>query len=573
MRKKIVLIFFVLTQFACCFYLKYTSPQDAKQYSILEKRSNIEEYLNLFQGVRLDGIYTNENSGFIEVPKGQKSLFSPEAYLDFIHISDAHIRDERALLYSRFIGNLLDSIITQVKFRKDQEKYDYAVLKCLLLGLNTYVEDTKHHKPSFLIHTGDSVHVSLVSEIWEFLSIFSQSLKALPWFNAIGNHDITLFGTSILGRSSILRNPTIAFMPINHPSKEKEYNPANFINFHRCKEIILNGIPLRGPVKECTELEKLSPNTFDPHHTLYQGFDFVPSNYSQKKESESEIRQALKGYYTFDYLLEKNATSNSPLKKIRVLVLNTCEYVSPIAQGGVTDEQVEWAREMLEGLPDESTRVIAFGHHPLIAHIEGMRTDGIHRERLDTLNALFKDHVDVYFSGHTHQQGYDEKHGFLQVIAPSIMEFPQSGHKIRIEYHKDWMCIEVIPFSHKEMKYEDNLQKNLEAIVGIWESDEEVREAVQKIVNFWEENSYLKRKDINEILTFWKTDERARNLLQETIQKYHKDEEIMQSIRKAVLLKQAYLARRSSMRDKEREDYTTLGNNYRFYLPLKKEKH
>jgi hypothetical protein len=237
--------------------------------------------------------------------------------------------------------------------------------------------------------------------------------------------------------------------------------------------------------------------------------------------------------------------------------------------GGVSESQVRWVKDILEGLPDKHTRVMAFGHHPLIGGQDSMRTDREHKDRLKTLQTLFKKHVDVYFCGHKHTQSYDNNHGFLQIVGPSLSSFPQSGHKVKIEYGKKSFSIEVVPFSHQEMQNESVLRQDPDRIAAIWEKDEEVIEALKFITSLWKEERYLKTKDINEIVSLWESDERIKTILDEVIQKYDKDTEIKRSLRKAVLLKHAYLGRIAAMEDRKETVYSKLGTNYKFMLPMK----
>lgn len=578
---KIILLFAVSFQFFSCLHLKYSPRHTAREYSVLAKCEDIEGYLNLFKDVELDGIYTNQESGYTIISPSPEIPFVPQTCLNFIHLSDVQLCEERAYLFGGLEMEVFDALVDSLRHGRDQEKYDYAVFKSILLGIDSYAKTALKDKPSFLMHTGDSVHMSLVSELWEFLYIIDQSLKSMPWFNVIGNHDVTVLGTPISRNNVWLKNPTLAFLPISPNTQGRVCDPTNFINFHKAGPVLFSGVPILGPLKGRSGLDTISPGEFDPKGTEYQGFDMLPlqfrlkindaEDYSEDNFPDGEKSfRTLKGYYSFDYRLKKNAATDSPMEKVRVIVLNTSEYVSFKALGGVSESQVKWARDILDGLPDKDTRVIAFGHHPLIGGQGNMRTDREHKDRLEKLQRLFEKHVDVYFCGHTHRQSFDNSCGFLQIMCPALLVFPQSGHKVKIEYGQEHMCLQIVPFSHSEMQNEGVLRQNLGHIAALWEKDGEVIEAIESIVSLGKEESYLKTQDINDILSLWENDEQIKRLVDEKIKKYGKDREIKRSLSKAVLLKHAYLGRVGAMEDDEETVYSKLGTNYKFYIPLKK---
>jgi len=581
-RTRSVLFILVLTlQLYSCLHLKYSSPHEALEYSVLAKCEDIEGYLDLFKDIDIGGLYTDEELGYkIISPEGEVS-FLPETYLDFIHLSDVQLCEERAYLFGSLEMEIFDALVDSLRHGRDQEKYDYAVLKSILLGIEDYAKANPGDRPSFLMHTGDSVHLSLVSELWEFLYLFDQSLETIPWFNAIGNHDVTVLGTPISKNKVWLKNPTLSFLPISSNTKGQVCDPTNFINFHKAGSFLFSGVPVRGPIKSDRSLAVFTQDTFDPNTTKYQGFDMLPqrmrtpnSGFEKFEDSLSysggKTNEAFTGYYAFDCRLRENQSAVAGIKMVRVIVLNTSEAVSANASGGISESQVNWVRKILDGLPFGDTRVIAFGHHPLIAGEGNMRTDREYKGLLQRLQKLFETHVDVYFCGHTHGQSFDNSLGFLQIMGPSLLDFPQSGHKVRIEYSREHMRIQVVPFSHLGMQNEEVLHGDFGQIVAIGEEDAEVVEATESIVAFWKEESYLKSKDINEIVSLWETDNRVKGLLNEKIKSFGKEREIKRAMSKAVLLKHAYLGRQSALEESEETDYSWLGANYRFIVPLKR---
>jgi hypothetical protein len=561
LRIKVVFIFSTIGFLCACYSIQYTTSGGDPELLHYEKYGDLESYLDYFKAVEIEGIHINLEAGIKEISYAGHSGDIPVSRLSFIQISDVQLRDEKAQLWGRFMSKVADAFVGSVRFGRAQEKYDYAVFISLLRGLEGYLRSTEESKPAFLIHTGDSVHVSLVSELWEFLYILNECLQGIPWFDVVGNHDVTIFGTPTLGRSSRWKDPILAGLPINVPGRESRCSPSHFINFHRNGKVLFSGIPFFGPLYRPGEAEYILPPTFDPDHTEYHGFDMDP------RPDAPVSLGPWHGYYAFDCRLKKSGPDSGP-KKVRIVVLNTAEYISSHAQGGFSQQQVDWLADLVRGLPNKETRVIAFGHHPLMDHKEGMRADGVFGRRLDTVLELFRNHVDAYFCGHIHKQGYDHSAGFLQIFCPSLLEFPQAGHKIDLAYGSDSLCVSVFPFSHKDMPREDDLKGTLAQTAGLWEKDPMLLQTLDRMDRLWREDDYLKRRNLLDIVSLWERDAGVKRRLARVIPHDVDQMKLKQTVRKACLLKHAYLGRKAAAEDKNKKDFAHLGYNYRFILPM-----
>jgi 3',5'-cyclic AMP phosphodiesterase CpdA len=128
---------------------------------------------------------------------GEGTLNEPEALFSFLHFSDIQIREPEAKLTNAEASKQLDGIVDSFERSYEQElfsRYTYsAVVATVNEELDVDVEDDEARpKPLFMVHTGDSVDAGLTSEFEDFLSISNQ--LALPWYQAVGNHDILAFG-------------------------------------------------------------------------------------------------------------------------------------------------------------------------------------------------------------------------------------------------------------------------------------------------------------------------------------------------------------------------------------------
>ncbi|MBU4331091.1 MAG: metallophosphoesterase [Acidobacteria bacterium] len=546
-----------------CYVLRYSSPEDASRFSVPGKYRDIESYLNLYKDVVLEGLYFEEDRPFLSVPAetdGQafSAAFQPD--FSFFHLTDVQLRDERANLYSRSTSGFMDRFVRSVRFHADQEKYDSAVFQCLLLGIETHIRKAEGRRPGFLIHTGDSVHVSLMSEAWEFLYLLDTTLTSLPWFNVIGNHDVTVFGTPTLGRSARMKDPTLGFFPLYLSGGGDYSDPEKYIRMHGPESFNLDGIPFSGPVRRPNDLARSPVYRFHPDSTSYHGFDM--------QAGETDEADRMRGYYSFDFEFP-NGDGHSSSGKIRVIVINTAEYVDSNALGGFSQRQIDWLTEQLKKQTDPGTRTIAFGHHPLLPNNDGMRTDGVYSARLKQVQHLFASSVDVYFSGHHHRQSYNREFGFLQVVAPSLLEYPQSGHLVKVDLKGDRMLVEIEPFSHAEMRHRENLRRGLSAVVSLFEPDVMVRSVISEIESAWKESPGLRTKEMADILPLWETDPAVRDLM-DSLVPFGFEERVRTVLAKASLLRQAYLAREAALDDQKENRYFRLGQKLRFTVPFRR---
>jgi hypothetical protein len=91
-------------------------------------------------------------------------------------------------MFRKKLTNFLDLFSDGFDHEPDLVFYDYSYyltqIGAMRLLKNRLPED---QRPSFMIHTGDAIHMGVVSEIYDFIYITNQ--LTIPWFNALGNHD------------------------------------------------------------------------------------------------------------------------------------------------------------------------------------------------------------------------------------------------------------------------------------------------------------------------------------------------------------------------------------------------
>ena len=127
-----------------------------------------------------------------------------------------------------------------------------------------------------------------------------------------------------------------------------------------------------------------------------------------------------------------------------------------VADGYITHDQFSWLDEQLEEAVKLDQKVLIFGHHPLSqmagsAPLMGPYPSGGGEVFLsDYLKS--KPHVLAYFGGHTHRAQIkryaDYRRGnndFLEVIAPSMHEFPQVALKVDLYRSHKKIAISIKP--------------------------------------------------------------------------------------------------------------------------------
>jgi 3',5'-cyclic AMP phosphodiesterase CpdA len=330
----------------------------------------------------------------------------------FVHFSDVQLRDFGVKYMNGKLQRKIADVASGGTQRNEKlDGNDEFPFIALVGAIN------KEKNIDFAIHTGDSVDTGTDGELLRFISI-ADSLS-VPWFNVIGNHDVFLMGN---------------FTNDNLTVK----NPANGVGLLTDRRTFMKAHKTENPITN----EKV-PESF------LHGFDCSVSGCSTSPKS----------YYSF-------ILSTEPI--IRVIVLDTTKDVALVpkigyfeipkfgADGYLTHDQFSWLDEQLEEAAKLNQKVLIFGHHPLSqmagsAPLKGHFPFGGGDVFLATY-LTSKPQVLAYFGGHTHRAQIkrysDYRRGdydFLEVIAPSMHEFPQVALKIDIYRKYNKIAINIKP--------------------------------------------------------------------------------------------------------------------------------
>jgi hypothetical protein len=352
---------------------------------------------------------------------GQHSI--PGVKLSFIHLSDVQLRDEKVYMFRKKLTNFLDLFSDGFDHEPDLVFYDYSYyltqIGAMRLLKNRLPED---QRPSFMIHTGDAIHMGVVSEIYDFIYITNQ--LTIPWFNALGNHDYQVYGNLSSEDVGVI-DPNMSFQTVS--------SRYNFINMHGKgfavdKQVYFS--PLNAPHQYTTNETK----------SVYNGFDRNGDAFMEDGSFDERQEKPCKhcgGYYHFEAVKPKG---NNP--GILIVVLDTSIKDFRFAKGTVSRDQLNWLRyDVLEEYSKKGNwMVLVFGHHALDSFFDKKRS-----EDLTTLFHNPRYNVVAYFCGHSHEHlikyhknsEHPKAFGFWEITTDGIMEYPKKGSLVNVIYTKE----------------------------------------------------------------------------------------------------------------------------------------
>jgi 3',5'-cyclic AMP phosphodiesterase CpdA len=113
--------------------------------------------------------------------------------VEFLHVSDAQIRDERA--YDPAQLRRFDTLLSSSIRAPLVEALDGVVLNAFL---HSYLKQTAAYPddapPYFVVHTGDLIDISLVTELIDAYLALGSIAAEVPVYSLVGNHDGLTFG-------------------------------------------------------------------------------------------------------------------------------------------------------------------------------------------------------------------------------------------------------------------------------------------------------------------------------------------------------------------------------------------
>ncbi|WP_428265682.1 metallophosphoesterase family protein [Haliangium sp.] len=337
----------------------------------------------------------------------------------FAWLTDVQLRQHEVKLFGKRISHVLDSGIETFEHDPVQEAYDWAVYLSHIAAINHL--NANGPPVSFMIHTGDAIDAGTVQELYEFIAV-SDRLE-IPWFAAIGNHDVAIFG-NYEDHLAYTREAGVAFYPIG--------NRANFIAMHGPRRTIsgfgndlLPVVTEGGHDPSVAGVECMSGPCVNIPPTEYHGFDlYAPVG---GKHDPAFAPDRAPGYYAFD-------VDAGPEMRARVIVLDTARHESWGADGVMSATQRAWlAGQVATSL---GRVLLIFAHHT-VKDLDGA---------LETALAGVTRGPAVVFTGHTHEHDaytHRDRDGrpFYELNAGGLLVYPQRGRMIELRGSERAGCL------------------------------------------------------------------------------------------------------------------------------------
>jgi metallophosphoesterase (TIGR03767 family) len=203
------------------------------------------------------------------------------------------------------------------------------------------------------------------------------------------------------------------------------------------------------------------PVTRDPDRRLTTRAEFVESHFGAAARPPGHgfgpaNRESGRAYYRYDR------------GRARVLVMDTVDEYGGW-EGSLDVGQFAWLVAELAAADRDRAYVVLASHHPLetiinpTAGAEGRRVLG------DELSDLLAQHSSVvlWLAGHTHHVAVSPGRGYWQVVAPSLIDWPQQGRIVELIRAGGQLRIAATMLDHAGLAPWDGSIDSVDGIAGL----------------------------------------------------------------------------------------------------------
>lgn len=408
--------------------------------------------------------------------------------LSFVHMSDIQLRDPSVVLTDRRLSKRLDWFgpLSSFEYDEDLAFYNQYVLESMVATINAAAAPASQRnfsRPSFVIHTGDSIDAGVMSELRRFHRVIDR--LQIPFFEVFGNHDVLAFGnltpTDEVAQANDRKcSPVSALL-----GAETAWAPNKICVDARvspCKNCTASDVELVASVnghddtrqRFMTELEHTpsqpvaeplgsetdaycddtQPKVWKNAYTRVHGFDLGTA--------DGTLEGKRLGYYAF---VEPMVDG----RKAVFVALDSEELEDHHGGTGghLRHAQLQWLQSVLACVkrPDHAhDLVFVFAHQPLSEITVDNVDAGMDLEA--TLRS--SDNVAGYLFGHYHRNDIcgDHRHDkndkpltctrFWEIQTASLVEFPQEARLVRIKQVSQHLGFLEVSTFHEQLTEPDS---------------------------------------------------------------------------------------------------------------------
>lgn len=345
-----------------------------------------------------------------------------EMSIEFLLISDAQTRDERA--YEPEQLRWIDFFIEPTIRLPLVEVMDGVVLQAFVSAYSQHTNENQGDAASrFLIHGGDLLDVSLVTELVEANETFSHAEPEISVYSVVGNHDGLTWGNLPDSRTTTWE------LGINRTEFVLGgilYSPDG-AGFGFADNEIISGLlqgksELRSALPETSEALDRINHYWESFQTRHEA-ELLPIavkgivSVSRIEDSSNQL-----GYYAF----ERNG--------LRFIVLETASKDSVAAE--IDPVQLGWLYIQLRNALVNGMGVVIVSHH-------GPEDFPWYSESpLKRVLELFPNII-ANFHGHGHEPRVEMVGNVPVIETPSIIDYPEAGSLVRIFRRKDGSSLRI----------------------------------------------------------------------------------------------------------------------------------
>jgi metallophosphoesterase (TIGR03767 family) len=173
-------------------------------------------------------------------------------------------------------------------------------------------------------------------------------------------------------------------------------------------------------------------------------------------------------YYRYDHVPSDPHIDAARRGVVTVLVLDTVNEFGGW-QGSLDTVQFDWLAAELAQADAERRYVVLASHHPLETLVNATPDPSGARVLGDELVALLAQHacVVLWLAGHTHEVAVTPGPGYWQVVAPSLIDWPQQSRIVQLRRANHQLQIVATMLDHAGVAPWDGSIASIEGIAGL----------------------------------------------------------------------------------------------------------